>query len=434
VKECSNVDVCEKATTFVSSTEKVWKDRRGAFSHFVAEARLRGLSCGVANDIRALNQCNYTKDKLKEIQVVLKEFAFYKGRIDGIMGPGTRSAFRRANNLLQRSNSKQPCLTAEHMSRLNLAQNILVGEVEQENGISLQGIIAENTELREALQKLRGKPDDGEWVSPSLGSNYNDGMASANGAISLQAAYDEQISKLRAKLESFERLEVKASELKRELEVKNEVIAELQQQVNELNSVLAGADNRGNASADTARQLSAANETIAEQYQKILSLSESSDRLQAEAERVPELRRQLAAANGTIADLRDDVENDRRVLEIKRALEAANETIADLRDSIAEDYVSVSRLTASNATIANLREQVSEEYVLRADYAELQRQLDGANKVLADLREEIDNSFVPLKRHKDRLETLKREKSELREQLNASLTTVADLRDEMETS
>ena len=441
VKECSSRSVCEKATTYVSSTEKVWKDQRGTFSHFVAEAKLRGLSCGVANDIRALNQCNYDNENLKEIQGTLKDFSFYTGRIDGIMGPGTRSAFRKANNLLQRSNGEQPCLTSEHMARLDIAHNILVGEVEQKSGPSLQGVIAENTVLREELQKLYRQLNNGAMGRQSSEVNQNYGIASASRDLGMLSANEDQTYSVsdRSKLELLEEVEAGASELEKQLAAKNEAINDLNKQLNDSRSSEMAENDLENEAAEAKRQLNAVNLTVAEQSQKILALSSRVEQLKAEAERVDNLTRLLAAANGTIADLREDLETDSRVLEIKRALEAANQTIADLRGRMAEDYVSLLKfrelqrqLAAASTTIANLRDQISQEYVSREAYAELQRQLGGANRVLADLREELDTDFVSLSQHMDQLKILKDDKSNLQKQLNASLTTVADLRDEID--
>ena len=89
-KQCSAIQLCERAIFFNFRGAKVWK----LYGEHVTEAKRRGLSCGVTINLTAIKEAYNSQSllKRKQIQYALKKLNHYSSNIDGLYGPGTERA------------------------------------------------------------------------------------------------------------------------------------------------------------------------------------------------------------------------------------------------------------------------------------------------------------------------------------------------------
>lgn len=424
-RECSNQQVCSKATSYVSATERVWKDSGGLFANYVGEAKRRGLSCGVVTDIRALNGCGYSIERLKVIQAVLKDYGFYSSSLDGLMGPGTRSAIRRANELLGRGGTGQPCLTDEHLARLELGKNILRPSVDGGNENKLALLVRKNTILRDQLRganveivssglasfpKVPTEAVTAVTLDNESGTDLNTGER--DDLVTQVKSLSAELKKIRSTWvtpEVARNLQSQIADLESNLErsksmTASERVEQLTKQLNAANQSIADIQDKTVPLAEHSqivRQLSAANNTIFELRAKSQKFEEQAENLQTSLSSTEvELSNQEKLTNSlneSLVELNQNSVTRLKYNEIKNQLAAVNETLVDLKERTKREYVPkrefdrvANQLAATNATIADLRATLERDYKPLEEFIALGRQVAALNETVTVLTERTE--------------------------------------------
>ena len=92
VSACIDYQLCKFATSG-STGQRIWSTKSGIDTKHVTEAKRRGLSCGV-DETKLIKTAfkNQSVLKRKQIQYALKKLNSYKSSIDALYGPGTEKA------------------------------------------------------------------------------------------------------------------------------------------------------------------------------------------------------------------------------------------------------------------------------------------------------------------------------------------------------
>jgi len=91
---CTAEELCNRSVHFVNG-ERAWDTSSLVWQAHVAEAKKRGLSCGV--EIKATNFkkafTSQSRLKRQQLQYALKKLGYYSYGVDGLWGKGTSAAF-----------------------------------------------------------------------------------------------------------------------------------------------------------------------------------------------------------------------------------------------------------------------------------------------------------------------------------------------------